>query len=216
MFVLIGFLLISIGTTITFLYNDFSFFMEDHFFSPAALLVAIGIIIFFVSLIGCVGAVKGSTCLVNIYGLFLILLLILEVAAAIAAYSMRGNIGDYIHEAMKDSMDKYDENHYVVEAWDGLQCRMQCCGIDGSSDWDNRNITVPETCFSSSGVEFDFGCHYRLMNLISESAPCRHSCYLRGNCSGSWNRVCIYVGQIYSSNQNCRREETTRKSSPSL
>jgi len=144
--------------------------MEDHFFSPAALLVAIGIIIFFVSLIGCVGAVKGSTCLVNIYGLFLILLLILEVAAAIAAYSMRGNIGDYIHEAMKDSMDKYDENHYVVEAWDGLQCRMQCCGIDGSSDWDNRNITVPETCFSSSGVEFDFGCHYRLMNLISESA----------------------------------------------
>lgn len=40
--------------------------MESHYFSPAALLVAIGIIIFFVATFGCVGAMKGSTCIINI------------------------------------------------------------------------------------------------------------------------------------------------------
>lgn len=63
---MIGFLLISIGTAITYLYNDFDFFIADHYFSPAALLIAVGIIIFFVSLFGCAGAIKGSVCMVNV------------------------------------------------------------------------------------------------------------------------------------------------------
>lgn len=68
---MIGFLLISIGTTIEAIYRDFEVFMESHFFSPAVLCVAIGVIIFFVALFGCLGALKESTCLVNTVRLLL-------------------------------------------------------------------------------------------------------------------------------------------------
>lgn len=63
---MVGFLLISIGTTINSVYYDFELFMESHHFKPAHLLIAIGIIIFFVALFGCVGAIKESTMLVNV------------------------------------------------------------------------------------------------------------------------------------------------------
>lgn len=63
---MIGILLISIGTTIRTIYSDFEIFMESHYFSPAALMVAIGIIIFFVATFGCIGAMKGSVCLINL------------------------------------------------------------------------------------------------------------------------------------------------------
>lgn len=63
---MIGVLLISIGTTIRAIYTAFEVFMESHYFSPAALLIAIGIIIFFVALFGCVGAIRGSVCLINL------------------------------------------------------------------------------------------------------------------------------------------------------
>lgn len=63
---MIGFLLISVGSTVGAIYGEFDIFMESHFFRPSALLVAIGVIIFFVSLFGCLGAVKESVFLVNI------------------------------------------------------------------------------------------------------------------------------------------------------
>lgn len=176
MFVMIGFLLISIGTAITYLYNDFDFFIADHYFSPAALLIAVGIIIFFVSLFGCAGAIKGSVCMVNVYGIFLILLLILEVSAAIAGFAMRGSVERYIETAMWSTMDDFFHDTYVTNAWNSLQCRLQCCGVDSYYDWatfENSpyNETVsPESCYSYSGERFPSGCFNRLATIISESA----------------------------------------------
>lgn len=63
---MVGFLLIAIGTTVKSIYHDFEMFMEEHHFKPAELLIAIGIIILFVALLGCVGAIKESTLIVNI------------------------------------------------------------------------------------------------------------------------------------------------------
>lgn len=59
-------LIISVGTTIYAIYHDVSFFLEDYFFSPATFIIVIGVIMLFVSLFGCIGALKESTCLVNI------------------------------------------------------------------------------------------------------------------------------------------------------
>lgn len=62
---MVGILLISFGSTIKSIYTDFELFMEDHYFSPATLVIAIGIIIMLIAAFGCVAAIKESTCLVN-------------------------------------------------------------------------------------------------------------------------------------------------------
>lgn len=63
-------LIISVGTTIYAIYHDVSFFLEDYFFSPATFIIVIGVMMLFVSLFGCIGALKESTCLVNIVSIF--------------------------------------------------------------------------------------------------------------------------------------------------
>jgi len=58
--------MIGLGTTIHAIYNHFDSFLEDRFFSPAYLLIAIGCIVFVVAFFGCCGAARESTCMIMI------------------------------------------------------------------------------------------------------------------------------------------------------
>ncbi|KAF2899056.1 hypothetical protein ILUMI_07124 [Ignelater luminosus] len=186
MFVMVGFLLISIGATINSVYYDFELFMESHHFRPAHLLIAIGILIFFVALFGCVGAIKESTMLINVYGTLLFVLLILEVSAAIAAFVMRSNIYHNIEKNMEDSLDDYRNNTEAQIYWDFMQERLGCCGVELPSDWENKidngttidlyenKTMVPFSCCKfyqcRENLIYERGCLNRLTYIISESA----------------------------------------------
>ncbi|KAG5885181.1 hypothetical protein JTB14_000944 [Gonioctena quinquepunctata] len=134
MFVLVGFLLISIGTTIKTIYSDFDVFLVGHFSNASNLAIAVGIMICIVSLFGCIGAIKGSVCLVNTYALMLFLVLILEVAVSIAAYAMRSNITWKVRKQMYESMDYYKDPS-TAYLWNATQYNLQCCGVEGPYDW---------------------------------------------------------------------------------
>ena len=95
-FVLTSALTISVGTTIYAIYHDISFFLSPYAFSPAIFVIAIGVIMLFVSLFGCIGALKESTCLVNIFAVILSIVFILEIAAAITAYSLRSEVSQFL------------------------------------------------------------------------------------------------------------------------
>ncbi|CAH0555187.1 unnamed protein product [Brassicogethes aeneus] len=176
MFVMIGFLLISIGTTIQMIYGDFEVFMENRYFSPAALCVAIGIIIFFIALLGCVGALKESTCLVNTYAFCLFIILILELSSAIATYSMRNNLTNTLKINMEYSIDKYNASNNDEYAWNYMQRNLRCCGINNSDDWVNKNISIPHTCYNCETCNTDpsflikGGCLDKLTYIVSECA----------------------------------------------
>ncbi|KAK4876411.1 hypothetical protein RN001_012833 [Aquatica leii] len=187
MFVMVGFLLISIGTTISTIYSDFELFMEAHHFKPAQLIVAIGIIIFLVSMFGCIGAIRESTFLVNLFGMFLSILLILEISAAIAAYVMRSDISEGIEENMLEALDEYKTMYNAKESWDFMQDRLACCGVHQPYDWKDVKIengtntgfngykfNVPYSCckyFECQNDEiYTHGCLDRLSNIVSESA----------------------------------------------
>ncbi|XP_018564373.1 CD63 antigen-like [Anoplophora glabripennis] len=190
MFVLVGFLLISIGTTIKAIYGDFEVFMENHYYSAAKLAIAIGVIIFFVALFGCVGAVKESVCLVNTYAFFLFCVLILEVSVSIAAYVMRGNLESTLKRNMLNSL-QYNESYTTQYTWNATQYNLRCCGVTGPSDWsdvsdlydlntvvgtDNTTIfLVPDTCCinescTSEDSIYEFGCLNRITYIVSECA----------------------------------------------
>ncbi|CAK1552579.1 unnamed protein product [Leptosia nina] len=157
-FVLTSALIISVGTTIYAIYYDVSFFLYDQMFSPATFIIVIGVIMLFVSLFGCVGALKESTCLVNIFAVILSLVLVLEIAAAIAAYTLRGQVTKMLDENLRDTLPYYYTNSEVASSYDFIQSRLNCCGVDSYLDWGEvqnaqgtegisvANITVPFSC----------------------------------------------------------------------
>lgn len=59
-------LLIMVGTTIQTIFGDFSLFIDGHFSSPPALLIAIGFILIAVATLGAYGAIKESVMLINL------------------------------------------------------------------------------------------------------------------------------------------------------
>ncbi|XP_003695409.1 CD9 antigen-like [Apis florea] len=64
LFVLTGVMIISVGTTIYAVYEDFSHFLDPSYFSPATLLIVVGIFVFIIAFLGCCGALRESTCMV--------------------------------------------------------------------------------------------------------------------------------------------------------
>jgi ABC-type dipeptide/oligopeptide/nickel transport system permease subunit len=67
---LTAFLLITVGTTIASIYGDFSIFVDSHFLHPANLMIAIGVILMLVAAVGCFGALKESTMIINIVSFY--------------------------------------------------------------------------------------------------------------------------------------------------
>lgn len=194
-FVLTSALIISVGTTIYAIYYDVSFFLNDNFFSPATFVIVIGGIMLFVSLFGCIGALKESTLLVNIFAVTLSVVFILEIAAAITAYTLRGQVTEMLDEKLRDTMPYYYHDTEVQDAFDFIQSRLNCCGVDSYLDWHDvvpptgvpgisvANITVPNSCcaevhsqiYENEEIEecvklYANGCLPRVFYLIYQSA----------------------------------------------
>ncbi|XP_023949528.1 CD63 antigen [Bicyclus anynana] len=193
-FVLTSALIISVGTTIYAIYYDVSFFLDSQLFSPATFIIVIGIIMLFVSLFGCIGALKESTCLVNIFAVVLSLVLVMELSAAIAAYVLRAQVADMLDQNLRNTLPYYYTNSEVEDGFDFIQSRLNCCGVDSYLDWGEvpsnghagiavSNITVPYSCCAQTSAEvlgdtevqqclklYANGCLPRITYLIYQSA----------------------------------------------
>ncbi|XP_017075776.1 tetraspanin-6 [Drosophila eugracilis] len=194
MFALTAILLIMVGTTIQAVFGDFSLFLDGHFSSPPALLIAIGFILIAVATLGAYGAVKESVMVINLYGVCLFLVFILEVSAAIAAFVMQSQVREMLTRTMRNALAEYESDPYVTAGVDFMQSGLQCCGVNEPEDWKeyyspNKNLTlgsddvvVPISCCGDSGRDFydatqvtctetfELGCFRKMNFIVSQSA----------------------------------------------
>ncbi|XP_061387782.1 tetraspanin-6 [Musca vetustissima] len=190
MFAITAILLVMVGSTIQAIFGDFRQFVDDHFLSPPALLIAIGFILLFVATLGAYGAIKESVMLINLYGVCLFMVFILEVSASIAAFVMQGQVREMLVRTMNDSLANYEKNEYIQAGVDFMQSGLECCGVDGPRDWVNfieqpnntvngqaNRINVPDSCCGLFNAydprecdkQYDTGCFGRMDFIISQS-----------------------------------------------
>ncbi|KAI8043782.1 tetraspanin-6 [Drosophila gunungcola] len=194
MFALTAILLIMVGTTIQTIFGDFSLFIDGHFTSPPVLLVAIGTILIAVATLGAYGAVKESVMVINLYGVCLFLVFILEVSAAIAAFMMQSQVREMLVRTMHQALEQYDHDPKVKAGVDFMQTGLECCGVDQPEDWKenfapNKNSTlgsddvvVPNSCCGKMArgftfaeevtclEAFDYGCFRKMNFIVSQSS----------------------------------------------
>ncbi|KAL6440313.1 hypothetical protein ACFW04_003108 [Cataglyphis niger] len=124
LFVLTGVMIISVGTTIYAVYENFSHFLDSSYFSPATLLIVVGIFVFIIAFMGCCGAIRESTCMVLVFAVLLSVVLVMELAAAVAAYSLQDGIKDLLAEKINLTMHQYEKNKEATFAIDFMQSRV--------------------------------------------------------------------------------------------
>lgn len=189
LFVLTGIMIISIGTTIYAVNDDFSKFLDPKYISPATLLIIVGILVFVIAFLGCFGALSESTCMVLVFAVSLSIVLILELAAAISAYALQDDIKNVLVDKINDTMHHYKSDKEAKTAIDFLQSKLYCCGYNGPHDWDeimkNEDMGLPQSCYVLDTLNYsltDFavpdyepdkyasGCVINLTILIHRSA----------------------------------------------
>lgn len=116
--------------------------------SPLVLIV-VGVIIFFIAFFGCCGAWKENQCMITMFAVFISLIVIIEIGAAIAGYIFRGNLTNLLNKGFDSMIAGYNEteNHNSL---DDIQKHFKCCGGNSSSDWRNSPFvalsSVPDSC----------------------------------------------------------------------
>lgn len=184
LFVITGILISSVGATIKAIYNNFDTLLEDRFYSPATLLIAIGCIVFVVAVFGCCGAVRESTCMIMIFAVLLAIVFLLELSAGLAGYILQDGLKEYLVSRVNVSIEKYETDSEIAGTIDFMQERLQCCGLESYHDWegklengtqgtisDDGNITVPTSCcLQSCEYISGNGCINRLLYVVGQSA----------------------------------------------
>ncbi|XP_030561336.1 23 kDa integral membrane protein [Drosophila novamexicana] len=195
MFALTAILLIMVGSTIQAIFGDFSLFIDGHFSSPPALLIAIGFILIAVATLGAYGAVKESVMVINLYGVCLFLVFILEVSAAIAAFVMQSQVREMLMRTMNEAVVNYETDSNVAAGVDFMQSGLGCCGVISPDDWkdnyspnnnmthlDSDDVVVPISCCGSLAEDpndnnevnclqpYEYGCFNKMSFILSQSA----------------------------------------------
>ncbi|XP_053231192.1 CD63 antigen [Podarcis raffonei] len=123
---------------------------------PPIVILAVGVIVFFISFFGCCGALKENYCMVTTFAVLLTLIFLVEIAAAIAGYIYKDEIKTVIDKEIRAEIAVYRNNSEVKNLLDDMQQKYSCCGASNYTDWFNG--TTPSNIPSSCCKHNDTGC----------------------------------------------------------
>jgi len=172
-FSLIGVALLVIG--VYFHFNMYSLGVEE---AAPMYLIAVGAVVFIISFFGCVGAIRGNSCMLKTYAALLIVLLIVQIAIGtydfIALKDVK-SVQKEVKDNVQEMFDNYNATINARDEMDNLQQLLGCCGVHGPEDW-LKNIPMsccqfPEespknVCTISSNTLSTEGCAKRGTSLM--------------------------------------------------
>ncbi|GFG28272.1 hypothetical protein Cfor_07896 [Coptotermes formosanus] len=149
--------------------------------SPIALIV-VGSIVFIIAFYGCCGAIRESHCMIVTFAVFLLVILIVEIAIGIVAFVNRDgeNWERAVNESITEAFDKYPSTDATLnEEVNSLQHNLECCGVRGPTYWVDKGITQPpQGCCVNPDLQcviyqdahqvFQDGCVDKLISLLKD------------------------------------------------
>jgi len=158
--------------------TQFSVITGYSLMSGAGFVIALGVIIIFLSAVGFIGAYKNRLSLLQIFIGSLFIILLLQLIAAIVAFTLRTKAEDQLRTKLLNTLPAYAAgNKDVMNEWDNLQQTWSCCGVENKGDWKNHsNRTEPPTscCLNkdcgktpiSDDAYFNRGCYSYIRDII--------------------------------------------------
>jgi len=147
----------------------------------ATIIMASGVFLFLLGIIGCVGAFKEQKCLLALFFSVMLLIFVGLVAGSALAYVYRDQVDSRVMDGITEGLDKYgSKNHSVItDEVDFMQSKLQCCGLHNYTDWlnttwyhgqTNKTVAYPNSCCvdgkcdfaNNSTVLYQKGCYDKL------------------------------------------------------
>jgi len=130
--------------------------------------IAVGGIIMVLGFIGCCGALCESQCLLATFSTIMIILLLVQIAAAIFAFVFKDNMkGDLFKTSLEKSYTEATTNQNTCDAWKLMQDSLKCCGTNGINAPNCNSGGVRLTCPSGAN---NTPCYTALYEFWANSA----------------------------------------------
>ncbi|KAL1132111.1 hypothetical protein AAG570_010069 [Ranatra chinensis] len=145
-FTCLGVAVIAIGVLTRSLGDKVTNVVENggvHVSAPSIALIVIGVIVFIIAFFGCCGAIRESSCMMTTYAVFLLVILVIEIAIGIIVIVFVKDIRKPMKESMEKLFDDYSKDTDAKEAVDSIQRDLHCCGADRTTYWGPQ---VPPSC----------------------------------------------------------------------
>uniref|UniRef100_A0A8C0NG38 Tetraspanin n=2 Tax=Canis lupus familiaris TaxID=9615 RepID=A0A8C0NG38_CANLF len=160
-------------------------------------LVIVGSIIMVVAFLGCMGSIKENKCLLMSFFILLLIILLAEVTLAILLFVYEQKLNDYVSESLTDSIKQYHLDNSTRATWDSIQSVLQCCGVNGTSDWNGH---PPKSCPSDPQVQ---GCYAKVKLWF-------HSNFLHIGIITICVCVIQVLGMSFALTLNCQIDKTSQ------
>jgi len=125
---------------------------STDYFVGTYIILGVGMLMTLVGFLGCCGAWKESTWMLGTFFVFLIIILVGEVAVGLLLGFDESSYQDVITNSVHQTvMKKYHNNTTAtVQTFDLIQEGLECCGDQGPADWQRsvynnfRSLNTPE------------------------------------------------------------------------
>ncbi|KAM9330626.1 tetraspanin-33-like [Gastrophryne carolinensis] len=102
---------------------------------PAIILIVVGMLMFAITFLGCMGALRDLHVLLKIFAAFLLLVLILQLVAAVLGFMFSGLVLEKASNVMSKAIIHYREDMDLQNFIDYVQKKFECCGVRDYKDW---------------------------------------------------------------------------------
>ncbi|XP_006869696.1 PREDICTED: tetraspanin-10 [Chrysochloris asiatica] len=105
-----------------------------------------GLVVSTVSLVGCLGALCETTCLLRCFSASLLTCLVLEAVGSALVVALWGSLQDSLDHALQVAIIRYQKDQDLCFYLDQVQLRLRCCGAVSYQDWQRNpyfNCSAP-------------------------------------------------------------------------
>ncbi|XP_046679689.1 CD63 antigen-like [Homalodisca vitripennis] len=147
-FALSGLAIILVGALVLTEVGSYSHFLENKVLAPPIVLIIAGSIVFFIAFLGCCGAIKENYYMLIGFAVLLLVIFVIELAVGIAASVAKEEFASAMRSTLKRSMGNYTHSQTEQSAWDSMQRKLRCCGVEGPQGWNEvfADGSVPGSC----------------------------------------------------------------------
>jgi len=154
---------------------------QFHFALPS-LFIVIGVAMLMIGFFACCCTSNEKPTLLFTLSIFFFVVFILVFTASVTGYVYRDSLKDSLHHSLNHTILEYGTGGLLDRDWDRIQENLECCGVDGFSDWintewANENRTFPSSCCKNLGVcnnldiqqIYQKGCYPEILKLLSDN-----------------------------------------------
>jgi len=101
-------------------------------------LMAAGALMTIIGFLGCCGALRESQCLLGTFFVFLMIILVAEIAGGVWAYMNRADLNKMVQESVRETVRRdYGKDEVTTKTFDLIQQSLKCCGSESFASWAN-------------------------------------------------------------------------------